>query len=156
MSKPKLDRIDHNILEILQSRGKITNAQLSKEVGLSPAPTLERVKKLETSGIIESYHAQLNRRKIGLGVMTFVQVTLSGHRKAITDQFIDTINSVPEIVECHHVTGSCDFLLKVISEDMDAYQRLITDTVNEIEVVASTQTMVILSTTKNSKVLPVP
>jgi DNA-binding Lrp family transcriptional regulator len=88
--------------------------------------------------------------------MTFVQVTLSGHRKAITDQFIDTINSVPEIVECHHVTGSCDFLLKVISEDMDAYQRLITDTVNEIEVVASTQTMVILSTTKNSKVLPVP
>jgi DNA-binding Lrp family transcriptional regulator len=156
MSKLKLDRIDHNILEILQSRGKITNAQLSKEVGLSPAPTLERVKKLETSGIIESYHAQLNRRKIGLGVMTFVQVTLSGHRKAITDQFIDTVNSVPEIVECHHVTGSCDFLLKVISEDMDAYQRLITDTVNEIEVVASTQTMVILSTIKNSKVLPVP
>ncbi|MFB0948062.1 MAG: Lrp/AsnC family leucine-responsive transcriptional regulator [Spirosomataceae bacterium] len=156
MSKLKLDRIDHNILEILQSRGKITNAQLSKEVGLSPAPTLERVKKLETSGIIESYHAQLNRRKIGLGVMTFVQVTLSGHRKAITDQFIDTVNSVPEIVECHHVTGSCDFLLKVIAEDMDAYQRLITDTVNEIEVVASTQTMVILSTIKNSKVLPVP
>lgn len=156
MSKLKLDKIDHKILEILQGRGKITNAQLSKEVGLSPAPTLERVKKLETSGIIESYHAQLNRRRIGLGVMTFVQVTLSGHRKAITDQFIDTINSVPEIVECHHVTGSCDFLLKVIAEDMDAYQRLITDTVNEIEVVASTQTMVILSTIKNSKILPVP
>lgn len=156
MSKLKLDKIDHNILEILQGRGKITNAQLSKEVGLSPAPTLERVKKLETSGIIESYHAQLNRRKIGLGVMTFVQVTLSGHRKAITDQFIDTVNSVPQIIECHHVTGSCDFLLKVISEDMDAYQRLITDTINEIEVVAGTQTMVILSTIKNSKVLPVP
>lgn len=156
MSKLKLDKIDHKLLEILQSRGKITNAQLSKEVGLSPAPTLERVKKLETSGIIESYHAELNRRKIGLGVMTFVQVTLSGHRKAITEQFIDTINSVPEIIECHHVTGSCDFLLKVIAEDMDAYQRLITDTVNEIEVVAGTQTMVILSTIKNSKVLPVP
>lgn len=156
MSKPKLDRIDHKLLEILQSRGKITNAQLSKEVGLSPAPTLERVKKLETSGIIESYHAQLNRRKIGLGVMTFVQVTLSGHRKAITDQFIETVQSVPGIVECHHVTGSCDFLLKIISEDMDAYQRLITDTLNEIEVVASTQTMVILSTLKNSKVLPIP
>ena len=156
MSKLKLDKIDHNILEILQSRGKITNAQLSKEVGLSPAPTLERVKKLETSGIIESYHAQLNRRKIGLGVMTFVQVTLSGHRKAITDQFIETINAVPEIVECHHVTGSHDFLLKVISEDMDAFQRLITDTINEIEVVAGTQTMVILSTIKDSKVLAVP
>jgi DNA-binding Lrp family transcriptional regulator len=156
MSKVKLDAIDHKLLEILQSNGKITNAQLSKDVGLSPAPTLERVKKLEQSGIIQSYHAQLDRFKVGLGVLTFVQVTLSGHRKSIIDTFTSVINKVPQIVECHHVTGSCDFLLKVIAEDISAYQKLIMDTINEIEVVASTQTMVILSTIKNSKVLPVP
>ena len=63
----KLDQIDHKVLEILQQNAKITNAQLSKEIGLSPAPTLERVKKLELAGIIESYHAQLNRDKVGLG-----------------------------------------------------------------------------------------
>jgi Lrp/AsnC family leucine-responsive transcriptional regulator len=156
MAVSKLDSIDHKLLEILQSNGKITNAQLSKEVGLSPAPTLERVKKLENSGIIESYHAQIDREKVGLGVMTFVQVTLSGHRKSITESFVETIEKVPEIIECHHVTGSCDFLLKVIAKDIASYQRLIMETINEIEVVASTQTMVILSTFKNTKVLPIP
>ncbi len=156
MAVNKLDQIDHKLLEILQSNGKITNAQLSKEIGLSPAPTLERVKKLENSGIIESYHAQIDREKVGLGVMTFVQVTLSGHRKSITESFVNTIERVPEIIECHHVTGSCDFLLKVIAKDIASYQRLIMETINEIEVVASTQTMVILSTFKNTKVLPIP
>lgn len=156
MAVGKLDLIDHKLLEILQSNGKITNAQLSKEIGLSPAPTLERVKKLENLGIIESYHAQIDREKVGLGVMTFVQVTLSGHRKAITETFVQTIESVPEIIECHHVTGSCDFLLKVIARDIASYQKLIMETINEIEVVASTQTMVILSTFKNAKVLPIP
>ena len=81
----KLDQIDHKVLEILQQNAKITNAQLSKEIGLSPAPTLERVKKLETAGIIESYHAQLNREKVGLGVTTFVTVTLIGHKKQVTE-----------------------------------------------------------------------
>ncbi|MFN3589003.1 MAG: Lrp/AsnC family transcriptional regulator [Spirosomataceae bacterium] len=156
MAVPKLDQIDHKLLEILQGNGKITNAQLSKDIGLSPAPTLERVKKLETSGIIESYHAHIDREKVGLGVMTFVQVTLNGHRKSVTDLFVSTIEQVPEIIECHHVTGSCDFLLKVIAKDIGSYQKLIMETINEIEVVASTQTMVILSTFKNSKVLPIP
>lgn len=156
MAVPKLDQIDHKLLEILQGNGKITNAQLSKDIGLSPAPTLERVKKLETSGIIESYHAHIDREKVGLGVMTFVQVTLNGHRKSVTDLFVTTIEQVPEIIECHHVTGSCDFLLKVIAKDIGSYQKLIMETINEIEVVASTQTMVILSTFKNSKVLPIP
>ncbi|WP_341224332.1 Lrp/AsnC family transcriptional regulator [uncultured Arcticibacterium sp.] len=156
MATGKLDVIDHKLLEILQRNGKITNAQLSKDVGLSPAPTLERVKKLEQSGIIESYHAQVNRQKVGLGVITFVQVTLKGHQKTIIDAFVNKINSVPEIIECHHVTGSCDFLLKVIAQDITNYQELIMDTINEIDVVSSTQTMVILQTIKNSKVLPIP
>lgn len=156
MAQGKLDAIDHKLLEILQANGKITNAQLSKDVGLSPAPTLERVKKLETSGVIKSYHAEINREKVGLGVLTFVQVTLKGHQKSIIDAFVNKINRVDEITECHHVTGTCDFLLKVIAKDINHYQQLIMDTINEIEVVASTQTMVVLSTIKNSKVLPVP
>ncbi len=156
MATGKLDVIDHKLLEILQQNGKITNAQLSKDVGLSPAPTLERVKKLEQSGIIQSYHAQINRDKVGLGVLTFVQVTLKGHQKVIIEAFVNKVNSVPEIIECHHVTGSCDFLLKVIAKDITNYQQLIMDTINEIEVVSSTQTMVILQTIKNSKVLPIP
>ena len=87
MSINKLDLTDHKLLEILQQNAKITNAQLSKEIGLSPAPTLERVKKLETLGIIQSYHAQVDREKVGLGVSTFVTVTLTGHKKQVTESF---------------------------------------------------------------------
>ncbi len=152
----KLDPIDRKILEILQANAKITNAQLSKDVGLSPAPTLERVKKLETAGLIKSYHAQLDTEKIGLGVTTFVQVTLVGHRKSYIDAFVRKIRDIDEIIECHHITGSGDFLLKVITKDIPAYQKLMLEKINEIEEVDSTQSMVILSTFKDSKVLPIP
>ena len=81
----KLENIDRKILEIHQLNAKITNAQLAKEISLSPAPTLERVKKLENSGIIKSYHVSLDKEKIGLGVSTFVMVTLRGHKKINMD-----------------------------------------------------------------------
>jgi Lrp/AsnC family transcriptional regulator, leucine-responsive regulatory protein len=152
----KFDPTDRKILDILQADAKITNAQLSKDIGLSPAPTLERVKKLEQHGIIKSYHAHLDRERVGLGVTTFIQVTLTGHRKEVTDIFVSKINDVAEIIECHHITGSGDFLLKVISKDIASYQKLLLETINEIEEVASTQTMVILSTFKESKVMPIP
>ena len=128
----KLDQIDHKVLEILQQNAKITNAQLSKEIGLSPAPTLERVKKLELAGIIESYHAQLNRDKVGLGVTTFVTITLTGHKKQVTESFVSQVNLIPEVIECHHVTGSGDFLLKIIAKDISSYQKLMLEKINEI------------------------
>ncbi len=155
-SRVKLDKIDRKILDILQSNAKITNAQLSKDIGLSPAPTLERVKKLETSGIIKSYHAKLDTDKIGLGVHTFVQVSLKGHNKKNIDLFIDEINKIAEVIECHHITGSGDFILKVISSDIQSYQQLMLEKVSEIEVVDGLQSMIILSTFKDSKVMPVP
>ncbi|MEO9485831.1 MAG: Lrp/AsnC family transcriptional regulator [Ekhidna sp.] len=155
-SRIKLDKIDRKILDILQSNAKITNAQLSKDIGLSPAPTLERVKKLETSGIIKSYHAKLDTDKVGLGVHTFVQVSLKGHNKKNIDAFINEINAIPEVIECHHITGSGDFILKIISSDIQSYQKLMLEKVSEIEVVDGLQSMIILSTFKDSKVMPVP
>ena len=104
----KLDNTDRKILEILQLNAKITNAQLAKDISLSPAPTLERVKKLENSGIIKSYHASLDKEKIGLGVSTFVLVTLKGHNKANIDLFTNAIDEIPQplgtavIIEAAH------------------------------------------------------
>jgi Lrp/AsnC family leucine-responsive transcriptional regulator len=152
----KLDKIDRKILDILQSNAKITNAQLSKEIGLSPAPTLERVKKLENSGIIKSYHAKLDTDKIGMGVSTFVYVTLKGHNKHNIDIFIDEISRIDEVIECHHITGSGDFVLKVIAQDISSYQKLMLEKVSDISVVDNLQSMVILSTFKDSKVMPIP
>lgn len=155
-AKIKLDATDRKILEILQGNAKITNAQLSKDIGLSPAPTLERVKKLETAGIIKSYHAMLDNNRIGLGVSTFVKVSLKGHNKTNIDIFLNAINQIPEIIECHHITGSGDFVLKIISTDIASYQRLMLEKVSDIDVVDGLESMVILSTFKDSKVMPVP
>ena len=87
----KIDKTDKKILEILQRNAKITNAKLSEEIGLSPAPTLERVRKLEAKGIISGYNAKLDMSKIGLGVSTFVMVTLKGHNKKNLVSFLDKI-----------------------------------------------------------------
>jgi Lrp/AsnC family leucine-responsive transcriptional regulator len=151
----KIDATDRKILEILQRNSNITNAQLAKEIGLSPAPTLERVNKLEISGIIKSYHAVVDPASVGLGVSTFVMVTLKGHNKENINKFISEINGIDEVVECHHITGAGDFILKVVSADITSYQQLMLDKVSNIEVVDSLQSMVILSTFKNSKSLPI-
>jgi DNA-binding Lrp family transcriptional regulator len=152
----RLDQTDRKILEILQANAKITNAQLSKEIGLSPAPTLERVKKLENAGIIQSYHARLNPQAIGLGVQTFVTVTLKGHKKEHIDAFMAQVQDIPEVVEVHHITGQGDFILKIIAPDIISYQKLLVEIINEIPEIDSTQTTVVLSTFKDSKSMPIP
>lgn len=155
MTKAKLDSIDRKILELLQANSNITNAQLAQEIGLSPAPTLERVKKLETQGVIKSYHAVVDMASVGLGVCTFVTVSLKGHNKDNIEKFIKAISKIPEVVECHHVTGQADFILKVVAPDIPAYQNLMLEKVTNIEVVDNMQSTVILSTFKDSRVLPV-
>lgn len=151
----KLDNIDRKILTILQAKGRITNAKLSEEIGLSPAPTLERVKKLEQLGIISSYHAKLDTSKLGLGVATFVIVSLNGHTKAKIEGFIDAINKIDEVIECHHITGAGDFIIKIIAKDIQSYQKIMLEKVSEIKEVDNMQSMVVLSTYKDSKILPV-
>lgn len=151
----KIDPIDRQILEILQLNGKITNAQLAQEIGLSPAPTLERVRKLENAGYIKSYHAEVDTDKLGLGVGIFLLVTLSGHKKNQIMAFVEKINSIPEVIECHHLTGAGDFLLKILTRDISSYQSLILEKLVEIEEIGNMQSMVILSTFKDSKVMPV-
>ncbi len=156
MTKAKLDSIDRKILELLQANSNITNAQLAQEIGLSPAPTLERVKKLETQDVIKSYHAVVDMASVGLGVCTFVTVSLKGHNKDNIEKFIKAISKIPEVVECHHVTGQADFILKVVATDIPAYQNLMLEKVTNIEVVDNMQSTVILSTFKDSRVLPIP
>ena len=153
--KYKLDAIDRKILELLQTNSNITNAQLAQEIGLSPAPTLERVKKLENGGVIKSYHGVVDLASVGLGVSTFVMVSLKGHNKDNIEKFMKAIRSIDEVVECHHVTGSADFILKIVATDIPAYQNLMLEKVSNIEVVDSMQSMVILSTFKDSKVVPI-
>lgn len=153
--KQRLDDTDRKILELLQQDSNITNAQLAHAIGLSPAPTLERVKKLEHSGVIKGYHARVDAAAVGIGVSTFVLVNLKGHNKENITRFTKAIAEIHEVVECHHVTGQADFMLRIVCADIPAYQSLMLERVTNIDVVDNMQSMVILSTFKDSNVIPV-
>jgi len=150
-----LDRIDKKILFHLQKNARITNAQLSKEIGLSPAPTLERVKKLETLGLIDGYHAKVNRKKLDLGVCVFIQASLVATDKSKFESFKTKINDIPEVVECHHMTGAADFLIKIFTKDIDTYNKFVLDKLISLEEIGNLQSMVVLDTYKESKVLSI-
>jgi Lrp/AsnC family transcriptional regulator, leucine-responsive regulatory protein len=150
----KLDKIDLKILKILQANSKITNLDLSKKIGLSPAPTLERVKKLESSGIIKSYHAQVNPQIIGLSVKTFVLVSLAWQKENALENFIAKVNEIDEIVECYIITGEADFLMHLVCKDIPTYEQLLFKTLSKIEEIERLKTLMTLSTVKDSKVLP--
>lgn len=150
-----IDSIDLKILRILQEQGKITNIQLSQEVGLSPAPTLERVKKLEKSGMIKSYHAQVNPLKVGLGFTALIQVSLTRQISNAIKNFTKAINEIPEVVQCLQVTGNFDYQLMIVVKDIPSFERLIADKLSKIEEIGQMQTQVVLSTIKDSKILPI-
>ena len=150
----RLDRIDLHILQILQENSKITNLDLSRQIGLSPAPTLERVKKLENNGVLQSYHAQVNPSSIGLMVKTFVLVSLDWRKDQARENFLEQVNSIDEIVECHIITGEADFLIKIICADIPTYERLLFKTLQQIDEIERLKTLMTLSTVKDSKTLP--
>ena len=124
-SDNKLDKLDLKILRILQDNSKITNLELSKKIGLSPAPTLERVKKLESSGVIASYHASINTNILGLNVKTFVLVSLAWQRENALEKFLAKIKNIEEITECYIITGEADLLIKIICKDIPSYEHIL-------------------------------
>lgn len=150
----KLDKIDLRILQILQENSKITNLELSKRIGLSPAPTLERVKKLEQSGVIESYHANVNSQAIGLNVKTFALVSLAWNKENALNNFLSKIRAIKEITECYIITGEADFLIKIVCKDIPTYEKLLFKTLSQIEEIERLKTLMTLSTVKETKTLP--
>lgn len=151
----KLDVIDLKILRLLQEKGRITNLQLSQEIGLSPAPTLERVKKLETSGVIEGYHAQVNDTLLGMGIKAFISISLERQKVDSIVTFKAKIQAIPEVLECYQITGNADYFLKVVVKDIPSFESLISNKLSKIEEIGQMQTMMILSKVKDSKVVPI-
>jgi DNA-binding Lrp family transcriptional regulator len=149
-----LDKTDLKILRILQENAKITNLQLSGEIGLSPAPTLERVKKLENAKLIRGYHAGLNEEALGIGIRAIIQITLTRQIENAISSFKKEISRIPEIMECYQVTGSADYILIVMLKDIRDFEALISQRLSKMEEIGQMQTMMILSKVKDSKVLP--
>ena len=125
ISSPKLDRIDLKILAQLQKTGRITNVELADAVGLSPSPCLTRVKRLEQSGYIIGYGAQINLQKLGDFLTVFTEVTLHDHRTPDFARFEARVRNIDEIIECHLVSGGYDYLLKFVTPGVGHYQEII-------------------------------
>ena len=121
----KLDAVDLRILDAIQRDGRITKLALAEKAGLSPTPCWMRLRKLEKAGIVSGYHAHLNLRKVAPVATVLMEVTLANHRQADFDRFERAIAAIPEIVACWSVGGGVDYVLKIMTADIDAYQRLV-------------------------------
>jgi Lrp/AsnC family transcriptional regulator of ectoine degradation len=121
----KLDAVDLRILDAIQRDGRITKLALAEKVGLSPTPCWMRLRKLEKAGIVDGYHAHLNLRKIAPVATVLMEVTLANHRQADFDRFERAIAALDEVVACWSVGGGVDYVLKVMTADIDNYQRFV-------------------------------
>jgi Lrp/AsnC family leucine-responsive transcriptional regulator len=121
---PVLDRYDIAILQALQADARLSNTELAARIGLSAAPTWRRVKWLEEQGYITGYHAEIDRRKVGLGVLAFVRVDAERNNAESTRALEEAIRARPEVVACHYISGTGTFELQVVATDLDAFSRL--------------------------------
>lgn len=154
MAATKLDATDLKILDAIQRDGRITKLKLAEQVGLSPTPCWMRLARLEKAGIVTGYHARVSVRAIAPVTSVLVEVTLANHRQADFDRFERVVRDTPEIVACWSVGGGVDYLLKVMTRDIDAYQRLI-DSLLEREIgIDRYFTYIVTKTVKDDTVLP--
>jgi len=149
-----LDRFDLALLRELQSDARLSNAELATRIGLSPAPTWRRVKRLEAQGYITGYRAEIDRRKVGLGVLAFVRVDAERNNAAATQALEDHIRSLPEVVACHYISGAGTFELHVVATDLDAYSRWAMETLFKLPNVKDLHTSFSLGEVKAGGVLP--
>ncbi|NQV14733.1 Lrp/AsnC family transcriptional regulator [bacterium] len=150
----KIDETDKKILSILQEDGRISNAELARRINRSAPPTLERVKKLERNGVIQNYVALADPSKLNLNCFTYVEVTLVRHGREGVERFIKAITGLDEVMECHHITGGADFLLRVASRDIPGYENFVLHKLTALPEVQHLKTLVVLSTLKQETRLP--
>lgn len=152
-----LSQSDRKILTILQNDGRIPNVTLAEKIGMSPSPCLRRLKQLEDSGIIEGYAALLNRTRLGLGIMAFVEVKvpqIAG--SSIVDLFKDAVKREPSIIGCYLTAGQYDFLLSVVAKDMTAYSVLAQNVLLKLPGVQDLRSSFVLDAIKDTTALPIP
>lgn len=152
--RKSLDRIDMRILETLQSEGRITNTKLAERVGLSATPCAERVRALERAGYIQSYHARLNPALLHLELLVFVEITLIRTSPDVFAEFSEAVVRLPQVLECHLVSGNFDYLLKARVADMAAYRKLLGETLLTLPGVADSRTYVVMEEVKEAQTLP--
>ena len=150
-----LDEIDKNLLKLLQTDRKKTTKELSSKLNLSVTAVYERVKKLEREGIIEKYVVLLNRKKIKKGFVVFCHIKLIQHTKEFLTKFESQVTKLNEVLECHHVSGDYDYILKIVLKDMEEYREFLVEKLTTLEHIGSTHSTFMISEVKNTTVIEI-
>jgi Lrp/AsnC family leucine-responsive transcriptional regulator len=152
----QLDRYDYHILQLLQQDGRMSNQDLAERIGLSTSPCLRRVRALEESGIITGYRALLDAKALGLSLMALIHISMDQHTPERFDNFELRVSEIPEVLECLLITGqSADYQLKVVVENMDAYQALLLNRITRISGVTGVHSSFVLRRVVDKTSLPV-
>ncbi len=149
----RLDITDKKLLILLQKDSNQTVKSLAQQLGKTTTPIFERIKKLEKEGLIEGYSARLNAKKIGLKQTVFIAISLQGHTRSYLEKFVKEINDFPEVVECHRVSGNFDYLLKLVVQDIEAYEKFIVTKLTLLPYLGNVQSHIALSTSKETNQL---
>ena len=150
-----LDRIDRRILNELLADGRISNTELARRVNLSPTPCSERVKNLEKYGLIRHYQAHLNPKMLDLELLVFVEISLQRTSPDVFAEFREAVLKLPQVLECHLVTGNFDYLIKARVADMKAYRQLLGETLLTLPGVSDSRTYVVMEEVKETQFLPI-
>lgn len=150
-----INEVDISILEILQTDARISNAELARRVNLSPPATLTRVRRLEENGLIDRHVTLVNRRQAGFDMLCFVSVSLQLHDIEQVTGFREAVQQLPEVLECHHVTGDYDYLLKVVAHNTKDLENFLLKKLTPISGVARIHTSLVLNEVKSTTVIPI-
>lgn len=150
-----IDKTEIKILKVLQDDARITNQVLAEKVGMSASPCWRRVKKLEEEHVIEGYRAILNRKKIGLGVMVFVRVIIDSDSEAEAQKFEQEVTELENVVACYSIGGDTDFLLQVVSHDLDSYADFAMTVIRRLPGIKEMQSMFVLKEIKPLDAYPI-
>lgn len=149
-----IDKFDHKILSLLQDDASLSAAEIGDKIGLSQSQCWRRIERLEADGVILKRVAVVDRKKLGLNVMLFAHVKLIGHGKDSLPQFSAAIERFPEVQDCHVLLGTVDFILRIVTKDMESYERFFFERLSRLPMVQEVNSMIALTQIKGSTVLP--
>ncbi len=150
-----LDETDKTILRLLQADGRVSNAEIARRVGLSDPATHARVKRLEETGVVRQYSTLLDREAIGYDMVCFINVSLQLHQFDAIERFKELVQDMPEVLECHHITGEFDYLLKAVFRNRDELQEFVVNKLTPISGMARINTSLALIEIKATQQLPI-
>ena len=155
MPRTEIDRIDREIIRLLQEDSELSAAAVGERIGLSQSPCWRRIQRLREEGLVQGQFMRFDRKKLGFDVLVFAQVKLTAHGRSKVPEFAETIRQFPEVQECHLVLGNIDFLLRIVARDIEEYERFFFEKLSHLAEIQEVHSNIVLSEIKYTTQLPI-